>query len=162
MELPEEVTDVFERTLSCEMTTLSRTGPVTWPMVAMWKPEDSEFVLVTGVALPRKLHNLHRDNRIGLLFSDFTGSGLVNPPQVLVQGRATVPDELLTIEGLEDFWDFIFRRRPSFADEYALDTEQQQQLHPGLVWRIRVTVTPERVWAFRRDGAGTQNLERVA
>src|SRR5262245_34107023 len=143
-DLPQDVTRVFEKTLSCEMTTMAKSGPVTWPMVTLWKPDDFEFIFVSGVGMPTKLYNLHRDSRVSLLFSEFAGSGLHSPPEVLVQGRATVPDEVLVADGLEDIWEEIFRRRPSIMNHYALDTEERAAIPLGLVWRVRVTVSPER------------------
>lgn len=161
-DLPEQVRQVFERGLTCEVTTVAKSGPVTFPLMALWKPGRGEFDLVTGIGLPRKLYNIQRDDRVSLLFSEFAGSGLHSPPAVLVQGRGRVPDEVLGVAGLEDFWEEFFRRKPNAIDALALNPAAQQAVPPGFLWRVRITVTPERVWVYHRDPSGEQTLERVA
>ena len=51
-------------------------------------------MLTTSIGLPNKAFNARRDGRISLLFSDQTASGLQDPPAVLVQGDAEVPEEI--------------------------------------------------------------------
>ncbi len=57
---------------------------------------------------------MRRDPRVALLFSDPTASGLAAPEQVLVQGTATCPDEIVTAPGpWPDLWLRIRERQPS-------------------------------------------------
>nr|ABI22126.1 pyridoxamine 5'-phosphate oxidase-related protein [Streptomyces lavendulae] len=158
-----EVKRVLRRVRACEFSTLARTGrPVTWPMAFLWKPEENEFVLSSSISVARKAEHINRDDRVSLLMSDFTGSALPgSAPAVLVQGRATAPEEIMTVDGLEDFWAELFRKRPAGALE-ALDPRIRAQFHPSFYWRLRITVTPEKVWAFRKDAMGGTALERVA
>ena len=46
----------------------------------------------TGLTYPAKAERARRDPRVALLFADAVGSGLTDPPVVLVQGLATVRD----------------------------------------------------------------------
>ncbi|MDG4862418.1 pyridoxamine 5'-phosphate oxidase family protein [Streptomyces sp. T-3] len=162
-DLPKDVESVLSRVRVCELSTLSKEKrPITWPLAHLWKSEEKQLVVSTGVALPRKLEHIHRDDRVSMLFSDFTGSGL---PQgtapVLVQGRASAPDKICTAEGLEDFWAELFRKQP-MSLHGVLDAESREMTPKGYWWRIRITVTPERVWTFRTNEMGQQTLERVA
>ncbi|MEU2874947.1 pyridoxamine 5'-phosphate oxidase family protein [Streptomyces sp. NPDC004684] len=160
--LPEEVTRVFEKALSCELSTIGKNGgPVTFPVMAMWRPENTEFHLVTGIGLPKKIYNMRRDDRVSLLFSEFAGSGLHAPPDVLVQGRATVGEEVLGVSGLEDFWEEFFRRKPYAIEALALSPDAHASISPAFMWRVRITVAPERVFTLRHDPNGDQRLERV-
>lgn len=95
MQIPREVEQVLERFLCCEFATVGRDGtPVAWPVVALHRPPG--LVLSTSIGFPVKAANVRRDPRVSLLFSDATGSGLVDPPSVLVQGTAAVDDGLQT------------------------------------------------------------------
>src|SRR5215213_9067470 len=95
--LPPEVEGVFREFRTCEFSTLARDGaPITWPVITLWQPEEERFVLTTSIGFPRKAFNVRRDGRVSLLFSDPTASGLDEPPAVLVQGEAEVPEEINT------------------------------------------------------------------
>lgn len=161
--LAENVTDVLRHVKVCELATLSREKrAVTWPLAFLWQREENRIVLSTGIAYPRKLEHIHRDDRVSLLFSDFTGSGLPSTtPPVLIQGRASAPDELHTADGLEDFWAELFRKQP-MALQSVLSPEGREMTPKGYWWRVRITVTPERVWTFGKNEMGEQTLERVA
>jgi hypothetical protein len=162
-DIPAEITHVLGRTLIAELSTLARNGrPVTWPMVPLWKPDPPQVVMSTGIALPNKIYRIQRDDRVSVLFSDRTGSGLPHTaPAVLVQGRAMAPDEIQSVDDLADFWAELFRKQPMSRDE-ALDPQARGATPNGYYWRVRITVTPERVWAFRPDSMGGRILERVA
>ena len=49
--------------------------------------------MTTGVGYPKKAVDAEANPKVALLFSDPTGSGVENPPQVLVQGTARVNDD---------------------------------------------------------------------
>jgi hypothetical protein len=104
--LPPEVERVFTEFRTCEFSTLARDGtPITWPLVTLWQPEEQRFVLTTSIGLPNKAFNARRDGRVSLLFSDPTASGLQDPPAVLVQGDAEVPEEIHTSpQDLKEYW----------------------------------------------------------
>lgn len=90
---PADVLPVFERYLTCEYASLTRSGaPITWP-VGPYVAEDGRTLdVTTGLSYPSKAERARHDPRVALLFSDPTGSGIPDPPVVLVQGLATVRD----------------------------------------------------------------------
>jgi hypothetical protein len=112
--LPLEVEEVFREFRTCEFSTLARDGtPITWPLVTLWQPEEQRFVLTTSIGAPNKAFNVRRDGRVSLLFSDPTASGLQDPPTVLVQGDAVVPEEIHTSPyDLREYWKRIWRIQP--------------------------------------------------
>jgi hypothetical protein len=54
--------------------------------------QAAERYLTTDVGYPKKADDAMRNPRVALLFSDPTGSGIADPPMVLVQGTARVDD----------------------------------------------------------------------
>jgi hypothetical protein len=63
--------------------------------------------------LTAKAFNVRRNPHVSLLFSDATGSGLTDPPMVLVQGDAAVSDQILTsFNGLEAELGDLVKDRP--------------------------------------------------
>ena len=48
--------------------------------------------MTTGLGYPKKAKDARANPKVAMLFSDPTGSGLDDPPQVLVQGTADVDD----------------------------------------------------------------------
>lgn len=115
LSLPPEVTAVFEAFRCCEFTTLNKQGmPVTWPVSAVYFPERGQFLITTSISFPQKVWNIRRNPNVSLLFSDPTGSGLTNPPTVLVQGSAMVSDEIVVLnEEMKRFWRELYQRQPS-------------------------------------------------
>lgn len=116
--LPAEVAAVFANFRTCEFSTLARDGtPITWPVVSLYRPAHGHFQLTTSIGFPSKVHNIRRNPRVSMLFSEPTGSGLERPPAVLVQGMAAVSDQLVAgVEGMADYWrDIVFSRQPGSA-----------------------------------------------
>jgi hypothetical protein len=113
--LPPEVDEVFREFRTCEFSTLARDGtPITWPLITLWQPEEQRFVLTTSIGLPNKAFNARRDGRVSLLFSDPTASRLDDPPAVLVQGDAVVPEVIHTSPyDLEEYWQRTWRMQPA-------------------------------------------------
>src|SRR5918999_5004730 len=71
----------------------SRRGqPVTWPVTPYHHRDEGCVDITTGLGYPKKANDARANPRVALLFSDPTGSGLDDPPMVLVQGMATVND----------------------------------------------------------------------
>lgn len=90
---PTEVSEFFDRALTCEYASLTRSGaPITWPVTPYASPGGGTLDVSTGVTYPSKAERARRDPRVSLLFSEPTGSGLPDAPVVLVQGLATVRD----------------------------------------------------------------------
>src|SRR5689334_8515157 len=91
LELPPEVEAVFRNFRTCEFTTVNSKGqPLTWPTEPFFLQAEGRLVVTSSIAFPVKAYNARRYPRVALLLSDPTGSGLVDPPAVLVQGDATV------------------------------------------------------------------------
>jgi len=113
--LSPEVEEVFREFRTCEFSTLARDGtPITWPLITLWQPVEQRFVLTTSIGLPNKAFNARRDGRVSLLFSDPTASGLDDPPAVLVQGDAVVPEVIHTSPNdLKEYWKKIWSTQPA-------------------------------------------------
>jgi len=117
LSLPIDVTQVFAEFRTCEFTTLNRRHvPVTWPTLPFYDQANGEFVITTSIALTDKVANVRRNPCVALLYSDPTASALNSPPMVLIEGRATAPDEILTsIRGSEEALAQVFQRQPNSA-----------------------------------------------
>src|SRR5438105_12462820 len=95
LRLPPEVEATLSEFYTCEFTTVNRQGqPMTWPSVPYYNKAEGNIVCAVSVAFPVKAYNARRHPQVSLLFSDPTGSGLSDPPAVLVQGDATVAEIL--------------------------------------------------------------------
>ena len=130
---------------TCELATVTRTGtPVAWPAVSWYDRDAGQLVLTTSIGLPRKAFNIRRDPRVALLFSDPTGSGRDDLPQVLVQGTARCPDEIRTSpRGLETYWRELWRRQPA-SSAYG-STPLDRWLFDFYYMRLVITVEPTRI-----------------
>ena len=96
LNVPPEVEAVFHNFMTCEFTTLGKGGvPIAWPTLPIYWPERGQFVIASPVALSQKAANVRRNPRVSLLYSNPTGSGLANPPAVLVQGDALAPEQVM-------------------------------------------------------------------
>jgi hypothetical protein len=130
---------------TCEFATLGRDGtPVAWP-TAVRRGDDGTLLVTTSVAFPQKALNVRRDDRVALLFSDPTGSGLTDPPQIVLSGRAVCADDVTgSPRGAEEYWRMLFERQPH-SRLYV-----RRPLRPLMDWyylRLLITVTPERAAA---------------
>jgi hypothetical protein len=90
---PGEVRALFERAITCEYATLTqRYTPVTYPVTPYIGEDGRTLDVSTGLTYPAKAERARRNPKVALLYSDPVGTGLANPPVVLVQGLATVRD----------------------------------------------------------------------
>ena len=112
--IPPEIEEVFREFRTCEYTTISRKGtPVTWPVVLLREKGTGRFSITTSIGFPQKAFNVRRNPKVSLLFSDATGSGLENPPTILVQGDAEAPDEITNnFFGYDDQMRVLAERQP--------------------------------------------------
>lgn len=149
VEFPPEILDVFDRFHTCKLTTLGRDStPATWPVVFLYQPEAGSFLLTTSIGLPQKAFNIRRDAHVSLLFSEPTGSGLMDPPTVLVQGDASCPDEVVThFVPYRDYLRRLYHLQP-FGKAYGRDPLTRFLLD-FYYMRLMVTVVPRRIhwWA---------------
>ena len=151
--LPSEVEAVFGSFLTCEFATVGKGGcPVALPILPTYWAERGQFVLASPVALAQKAANVRRNPRVSLLYSNPTGSGLVSPPAVLVQGDGQAPDQVVTgTTGLD----------PALLTALAADSRKMLRKQPGMrvylanpltrhimEWyflRVLIFVTPRRI-----------------
>src|SRR3954469_23962688 len=92
--LPPELEQAAARYLTSEFVTIDAAGrPIVWPVTPYFRAAEGCIDVTTGVGYPKKADDAARNPRVALLFSDATGSGVVDPPTVLVQGTARVDDE---------------------------------------------------------------------
>ena len=144
--LPDTVQDVFERYITTEYTTVDRRGrPITWPVTPYYRRGGDCIDVTTGLGYPKKADDARLNEKVGLLFSDPTGSGLENPPMVLVQGTANVDDADLDANR-DRYWEESTAKLPGTADKHP-----PAAFRRFLAWyytRIYVHVRPERVYVW--------------
>lgn len=153
LNFPAELEDVFRAFRTCEFSTLAKDGtPITWPVTPLYQPEKGHFLITTSIGLPQKAFNIRRNPRVSMLFSNPTGSGLEDPPAVLIQGDAQAPDEIVTTwsADLETFARQVFPRQP--AGELYSSNWIMRHLFDWYYMRLLITVTPHRIlWWDRGD-----------
>ena len=119
--LPPEVQAVFDRFITTELTTVDRHGqPITWPVTPYYRPGDPCIDITTGLGYPKKANDARANAMVALLFSDPTGSGLSDPPAVLVQGIADVDDRDLDANR-ERYWRESIEKLPGTAKLHPPD-----------------------------------------
>jgi hypothetical protein len=144
--LPQEIQAVFDRFVTTEFTTIDGSGqPITWPLTPYYRPGDPCIDVTTGLGYPKKANDARANPKVGMLFSDPTGSGLDDPPIVLVQGIAEVDDRDLTAN------------RQRYDRELAEKLPATKEMTPPAFmkrffeWyytRIYVHVRPERIYSW--------------
>ena len=149
--LPQDVQAVFDRFITTELTTVDRAGqPITWPVTPYYRPGAPCIDVTTGLGYPKKANDAQANPLVAMLFSDPTGSGLNDPPTVLVQGSAEVDDRDLEAN------------RERYARESAeklpglTRRDPPDALKRFLSWyytRIYIHVRPERVYIWRAPNA---------
>jgi hypothetical protein len=154
--LPLEVQQVFERFVTTEFTTVDARGqPITWPLTPYYRPGGHCIDVSTGLGYPKKAKDARANPKVALLFSDATGSGLADPPQVLVQGTADVNDRDLDANRKR------YRREMSEKLPGTKSEMPPKAFDRMLTWyftRIYVHVRPERVYVWH-DGDVTAEPE---
>jgi hypothetical protein len=144
--LPDEVQQVFDRFITTEYTTIDRRGqPISWPVTPYYRRGAPCIDVTTGLGYPKKAQDARANPKVGLLFSEPTGSGIEHAPQVLVQGTAEVDDRDLE------------HNRERYVRESAEKLPGAATMSPPRVvrglfgWyftRIYVHVRPERVYVW--------------
>lgn len=144
--LPPDVQAVFDRFVTTELTTVDGIGqPITWPVTPYYSPGAPCIDVTTGLGYPKKARDARANPLVALLFSDPAGSGLSDPPMVLVQGSAEVDDRDLAAN------------RERYARESVEKLPALAKLTPPapirrmLNWyydRIYIHIRPERVYLW--------------
>ena len=145
--VPAEVGAVVREFRTCELSTIARDGtPVTWPTAAFFEPERRRLFITSSVGLAQKAANVRRDARVALLFSNGTGSGLVRPPHVLIQGDAEAPPELAQLdERFEWITRVMLERQPVGITLMGVLPGPLRHLADWYGWRVLVYVRPRRI-----------------
>jgi Pyridoxamine 5'-phosphate oxidase len=144
--LPPEVQQVFDRFITTEYTTIDRFGqPISWPVTPYYRPGDPCIDVTTGLGHPKKAKDALANPKVALLFSDPTGSGVEQAPQVLVQGTADVDDRDLA-GNRERYTREAIEKLP--ATRKMLPPKAIRGLFNWYFTRIYVHVRPERVYAW--------------
>jgi hypothetical protein len=147
--LPSDVQAVFDRFITTELTTVDRSGhPITWPVTPYYRPGDPCIDVTTGLGYPKKADDARANPLVSLLFSDPTGSGLPDPPVVLVQGSAQVDDQDLEANRRR-YTREMLEKLPGLAR-----WDPPDQFKRFLSWyytRIYIHVRPERIYVWRAD-----------
>jgi len=155
--LPDDVRAVLDRFVTTEYTTLDAAGqPITWPVTPYPHPEGRCIDVTTGLGYPKKARDAQANPYVALLFSEPRGSGLAEPPMVLVQGVADVDERDLDANA-ERYKHELLAKLPA-----TRGTMPPKPLHRFMDWyfkRIYVHVRPERVYVWPRgDIAGEPQL----
>jgi hypothetical protein len=141
-DLPQEVLDVVERSITTEYASFTRSGrPVTSPVTPYPSRLGGLVDVSTGLTYPGKAERARRDPRIAMLFSDPLGSGLADPPVVLVQGLATVRDADLQA-GLDRYVEESRRKLPAASKGTPWLLLERQAWYYARIW---IGMTPLRV-----------------
>lgn len=153
---------IIEDYFTCEFTTVSRTGsPQTWP-VSPRLLTDGRFLVATSIGLPQKAFNIRRNPKVGMLFSEPTGSGIDEPGAVLIQGDATAEDRIVTDMSsdpdLAALLETLNRRQPSGT---LWSTQIGRRLWWSYYMRLLIYVTPRRAlyWPTRDFTSSPEELD---
>jgi hypothetical protein len=142
-DLPPEVWSVLDRSITVDYTSLTRAGaPVMVPVTPYVSDDRATLDVSTGLTYPTKAERARRNPKVALLYSDPLGSGLVQPPVVLVQGLATVRDADLQAN-TDRYIRLAMEKTP------AAFQGQPKFLLRSVGWyftRIWIHITPLRVW----------------
>lgn len=140
-----DIRTAIDQYRTCELATLSRNGvPIAWPAVFDWDPATDRIVLTTSISFPQKAFNIRRDPRVALLFSDPTGTGRTDLPQILVRGTAGCPEQIHPgTAGLERYWQRLAQRQPASRTYSA--NRFSRRLFDWYYLRLVITVTPVEV-----------------
>jgi hypothetical protein len=144
--LPAELRQVFDRFITTEYVTIDGRGqPIAWPVTPYPHEDGTCLDVTTGLGYPKKAHDAERNPRVALLFSEPLGSGLEQPPMVLVQGIARVDGDDLAANRER------YRREGKAKLPKAAEKMPPPSFDRLLRWyvdRLYVHVRPERIFVW--------------
>jgi hypothetical protein len=159
--LPAELREVFDRFITTEYVTIDGRGqPIAWPVTPYPHEDDDQVCLdvTTGLGYPKKARDAQRNPKVALLFSEPTGSGLTDPPTILVQGTARVDEEDLAANRER------YRREGKVKLPKANEKAPPPSMDRFMSWyvdRIYVHVVPQRVVVWRNGGTPEVVLDEL-
>ncbi|HEY5620645.1 MAG TPA: pyridoxamine 5'-phosphate oxidase family protein, partial [Candidatus Bathyarchaeia archaeon] len=140
---------VFERYLTCELTTAANGRPVTFPLLYFYDADSGKFTVTSSIFFSKKAERMKRNPKVSLLFSNPEGSG-IGKQAILVQGIAHCDDSDLD-HGWERFLPY-WRKKEPYIDAFLAEREKF-----GWFWkRIVIRVEPKKIMAWKNgitDGA---------
>lgn len=146
--LPDSVQQVFESFITTEFTTIDKHGqPITWPVTPYYSRGGDCIDVTTGLGYPKKANDAAANPKVALLFSEPRGSGLHDPPMVLVQGIARVDDGDLDANRER------YQRESAAKLPGTKDAQPPKFLQGWFGWyytRLYVKVRPERIYVWPR------------
>lgn len=152
IEIPADVRTMLARFIVCEYSYYTPKGePLCWPVTPYWYPQRGVLGISTGLAYPKKADYPKLQPKVAALFSDPTGSGLVDAPAVLLQGDATVLDADIQ----ENTDRYVREMRRKFAAARIGLNPISVKLLDFYLPRLWVEITPTRVVVMR---GGTQQV----
>jgi hypothetical protein len=160
VDYPAELLPVFDKSIVCEYASFTRAGePITMP-VTPYVSATGTLDISTGLTYPTKAERARRNPSVALLFSDPKGSGLTNPPVVLVQGKAAVRDQDLQAN-TDRYMEESYRKIPS---AYKGTPKVMLRNMAYYYVRIWVEVTPARIlwWPGGNTASPPQSWEAPA
>ena len=144
--LPADVQQVFSSFITTEFTTVDRAGrPICWPVTPYYGAGDPCIDVTTALGYPKKALDARANPKVALLFSDPTGSGMDDAPQVLVQGTAEVDYRDLEANR-ERYTREAPEKLPGSKD--LLPPKALQRAMSFYFTRLYVHVRPERVYVW--------------
>jgi hypothetical protein len=147
---PAELTEVFERAITCEYASLTRAGaPVTVPSTPY--VGDGTLDVSTGLSYPAKAERARRNPKVALLFADQIGAGSGGGPVVLVQGHAAVRDA--DLQGNTDrYARLTMSKLPEATKGQPRFLLKRMKFYYARIW---VEIAPQRIlWWQSRELAG--------
>lgn len=145
IDLSPEVQAVVKQFRTGELSSLAKDGtPVTWPITPLYQAEKGRFLITTSIGVPQKAFNIRRNPKVSLLFSDPTACGLVDPPAVLFQGDAVVPDKISTWSDEIEELAWVLSRRQRARGFYS-SNPVTRYLFDWYSMRLCIYLTPLRV-----------------
>ena len=159
--VPSEVEAVLCEFRCAEFSTITRDGcPVAVQVSPLWQPAEGRLLVTTGIGLPNKAYNAHRNRHVSLLFSNPIGSGLDDSPAVLVQGDATVSELTLWDDDLAEFYPWIMTRQP--MGQRVSGNPVTRWLMDWYYMRLLIHIEPTRIrwWPHRDMSRAPQEVTR--
>jgi hypothetical protein len=140
---PDPVLPVFDRAVTVEYTSLTKTGaPIMAPLTPFLGEDRWTLDVSTGLTYPTKAERARRNPKVCLLFSDPVGSGLDAPPVVLVQGLATVRDRDIQAN-TDRYVRLALQKVPEAYEGLPRFLLRTLKAYFARIW---IQVTPTRIW----------------
>ncbi|RIK09917.1 MAG: pyridoxamine 5'-phosphate oxidase [Acidobacteria bacterium] len=156
LNLPEWVLDSIDAYTTGELTTAAKSGyPSTFPVAVAFDRPAGILVTTTSVGFPAKAANIRRDPRVGITMGYTVSSSDSGAGAVHIQGRAEADDRDFDMNLMS------LARYPSLTEiqpglKRRMRNPRWRKLYQGYLTRVIITITPERVLAWRDPECGDE------